>query len=68
MLLKVFLSTVDSGMCYTLHKVGNDTKLGGEAEGRAVIRGTLAGWRNRPAKTLGNSVKVLYRLPAPGLE
>ena len=52
-------------MGYTLHEVVDDTKLGGEAgklEGRAAIRGSLAGWRDRPTETLGSSAKVLYRL------
>lgn len=37
-------------------------------EGRAVIRGTLAGWGDRPTETLGNLAKALYRLPARGLK
>lgn len=56
-------------MGYTLHKVVNDTKLEGEIEkleGRAAIRGALAGWRDGPTETLGSSAKALYRLPHMG--
>lgn len=45
-----------SGRGYTLHKVVNDTKLGEveKLEGRAAIRGALAGWSDRPTETFGS--------------
>lgn len=71
MLLKVFVNAKDSGMGYTLHKVVNDTKLGGKIEkpeGGAAIRGALAGWRDRPTETLGSFSKGTLQTPAHGLE
>lgn len=58
-------------MGYTLHKVVNDTKLGGEVEkleGRAAIREALAGWRDNPTETLGGFSKGALQTPACGLE
>lgn len=71
MLFKAFVNAQYSGMGYILHKVMNDTELGGKVEklvDRAAIRGALAAWRGRPTEALGSSAKALYRLLAHGLE
>jgi len=64
-LFKVFVNAQDTGMGYTLHKVVNDTILGGEVEkleGRAAVRGALAGRRDRPTEASGSSARELYGL------
>lgn len=61
MVFNVFIISPDSVVDYTFHKIVDSANLGEikKLEGRAVMRETLAGWRDGPAEILGSSAKAL---------
>lgn len=68
LLRQVLVTNAVKGLCQCKC---NDTKLGGKIEkpeGRAAIRGALAGWRDRLTETLGSFSKGTLQTPAHGLE